>query len=226
MRRAERLFRIVQHLRRRRLTTAAQLARRLEVSERTIYRDIADLIGSGVPIEGEAGVGYLMGDDIDLPPIVLETSEIQALVLGMRMVGSWGDAELRAAAASVLDKVEAVLPPAKRPWIESTALYAISFSMDATTRARLGELRTAIDARRALRIAYADAEGRATSREVCPLGLWFWGRTWTLGAWCELRCDHRNFRVDRIAELCDAGRDFEAVEPRTLEAYVRSVPET
>lgn len=226
MRRAERLFRIVQHLRRRRLTTAAQLARRLEVSERTIYRDVADLIGSGVPIEGEAGVGYLMGDDIDLPPIVLDTTEIQALVLGMRMVSTWGDAELRSAASSVLDKVEAVLPAAKRPWIESTALYAHSFSMDAATRARLGDLRTAIDARRVLRLDYADAQGRATAREVCPLGLWFWGQTWTLGAWCELRTDHRNFRVDRIAELSDAGRDFESVAPRTLEAYVRAVSDS
>lgn len=223
MRRAERLFRIVQHLRRRRLTTAAQLAHRLEVSERTIYRDIADLVGSGVPIEGEAGVGYVLGEDLDLPPVVFDASEIQALVLGMRMVEAWGDGELRQGARSVLDKVEAVLPPAKRPWIESTALYALSFSMDAATRARLGELRGAIDARRVLELDYADAEGRATTREVCPLGLWFWGRTWTLGAWCELREDHRNFRVDRVLALRDTGRAFEAVEPRTLEAYVRCV---
>ena len=223
MRRAERLFRIVQHLRRRRLTTAAQLARRLEVSERTIYRDVADLVGSGVPIEGEAGVGYVLGEDLDLPPVVFDSSEIQALVLGMRMVEAWGDGELRQGARAVLDKVEAVLPPSKRPWIESTALYALSFSMDVATRARLGELRAAIDARRVLSIDYADAEGTATTREVCPLGLWFWGRVWTLGAWCELRVDHRNFRVDRITALRDTGRAFEAVEPRTLEAYVRGV---
>ncbi|HVS18967.1 MAG TPA: YafY family protein, partial [Planctomycetota bacterium] len=177
----------------------------------------------GVPIEGEAGVGYLLGADFDLPPVVFDTSEVQALVLGMRMVEAWGDAELRQAAGSVLDKVEALLPPARRPWIESTALYALSFSMDTATRERLGELRAAIDARRVLVIDYADAEGRTTTREVCPLGLWFWGRVWTLGAWCELRQDHRNFRVDRIAALRSEGRDFESVEPRTLEAYVRSV---
>lgn len=91
------------------------------------------------------------------------------------------------------------------------------------TRARLGELRAAIDAGRVLELDYADAEGRATTREVCPLGRWSWGRTWTLGAWCELREDHRKFRVDRVLDLRDAGRAFEAVEPRTLEAYVRCV---
>ncbi|MEE9264479.1 MAG: HTH domain-containing protein, partial [Vicinamibacteria bacterium] len=95
MRRADRLFQIVQMLRRRRLTTAAQLAERLEVSERTVYRDIRDLSASGVPILGEAGVGYRLGKDFDLPPLMFSGEEVQALVLGARMVESWGDSELR-----------------------------------------------------------------------------------------------------------------------------------
>ena len=184
---------------------------------------MADLIGSGVPIEGEAGVGYLLGAEFDLPPVMFSEREVQALVLGMRMVAGWGDSELRAAADSVLDKVEAVLPDSKRVLIEDTALFALSFSLDAATRERLGVLRGAIDGRQVLTMHYGDAEGRSTRREVSPLGLWFWGRVWTLGAWCELGGDYRNFRVDRIDELAVTGQVFEAASPRTLDEYVRAV---
>ena len=143
-------------LRRRRLTTAAQLAERLEVSERTVYRDIRDLSGSGVPILGEAGVGYRLGKDFDLPPLMFNGEEVQALVLGARMVESWGDSELRQAARSVLTKVEAVLPPSKRQQVHDTALFSLSFRVSPEVRANVGALRKAIDARTKIRLDYKE----------------------------------------------------------------------
>jgi predicted DNA-binding transcriptional regulator YafY len=127
MRRADRLFSIVLELRRRPVTTAAQLAEHLEVSVRTIYRDVADLVASGIPIDGEAGVGYRLGHDFELPPLMFTLPEVQALVLGVRMVEAWGDGQLRTAARAVLGKVEAVLPDADRHRIADTALFALSF---------------------------------------------------------------------------------------------------
>lgn len=127
MRRVDRLFSIVLELRRRPVTTAAQLGDHLEVSVRTIYRDIADLVGAGIPIEGEAGVGYRLGVDFELPPLMFTVAEVQALVLGARMVEAWGDPRLRTAARSSLGKIEAVLPPAERHRVVDTALFALSF---------------------------------------------------------------------------------------------------
>ncbi len=223
MRRADRLFQIVQMLRRRRLTTAAQLAERLEVSERTVYRDIRDLSGSGVPILGEAGVGYRLGKDFDLPPLMFSGEEVQALVLGARMVESWGDSELRQAARSVLTKVEAVLPPSKRQQVHDTALFSLSFRVSPEVRANVGALRKAIDARTKIRLDYKDREGVASGRVVCPLGLYFWGNVWTLGAWCELREDFRNFRLDRIEKATSTNETFRSEPPLTLEDYVRAM---
>jgi predicted DNA-binding transcriptional regulator YafY len=223
MRRADRLFQIVSLLRRKRFVTAAWLAQRLEVSERTIYRDVRDLIGSGVPIEGEAGVGYRMGKDFDLPPMMFNVEEIQALVLGARMVEVWGDDELRHAAKRVLDKTEAALPPKLRPRVQDTALFALSVRDSAGVRANMGPIRRAVDQRRKLLLRYRDAEQQHSERVVRPLGLYFWGMTWTLGAWCELRQDFRNFRLDRIdaVELQDVR--FELVPPVTLEDFVQAM---
>ena len=127
MRRADRLFQIVQLLRGGRLVTARLLAEKLEVSERTIYRDIADLQGSGVPVEGEAGVGYLMRDGYDLPPLMFTRDEIAALVAGARMVRAWGGLSMARAAEEALIKIGSVLPDARRPTVEATAIFAPSF---------------------------------------------------------------------------------------------------
>ena len=215
MRRADRLFQIVQILRHRRLTTAATLADRLQVSERTIYRDVRDLTVSGVPIEGEAGVGYRMGKDFELPPLMFDKTEIQALVLGARMVESWGDAQLRGAAQSVLEKVEAALPPAERARIHDTAMFAVSFHVPKSIRTNLTPLRKAIDERRRLDLDYVDGEDRTTTRTVRPLGLYFWGNRWTLAAWCELRTNFRNFRVDRIETATPREETFKLEPPVT-----------
>jgi predicted DNA-binding transcriptional regulator YafY len=200
MRRADRLFQIVNVLRRRRTaTTATRLAERLGVSERTVYRDIRDLILAGTPIDGEAGVGYRIRPGYDLPPLMFDRDEIQALVLGARIVRQFGDPALARASDAILDKVAAIVPKDLAPLVTETRLFVPPIvgagkSADALTLAR-----EALIARRKLELSYAKADGAATKRTVRPLGIFFWGRTWTLAAWCELREDFRNFRLDRVA---------------------------
>lgn len=223
MRRADRLFHLVQLLRGRRSTTAAELAERLEVSERTIYRDVRDLVLSGVPIEGEAGVGYRLGRSFELPPLMFTVDEIEALVLGARMVETYGDRDLRQAARRALDKVEGVLPESARPRLRDTALFTVSFDVPETTAQHMSILRTAVHDQRVVLLRYVDQAGAGSQRRVRPLGLYFWGRTWTLGGWCELRQDHRNFRLDRITEAHLTDDVFDLEPPVTLEDYLRAV---
>ncbi|HEX6255589.1 MAG TPA: YafY family protein [Euzebyales bacterium] len=223
MRRADRLFSIVLELRRRPVTTAAQLADALEVSVRTIYRDIADLVAAGIPVEGEAGVGYRLGSDFELPPLMFTVAEVQALVLGGRMVEAWGDPRLRAAARSSLAKVEAVLPPSERHRITDTALYALSYWSPEEPRETLGVVREAIDRRHRMHMTYSTPDGERTERVIRPLGLFFWGRTWTVAAWCELREDHRSFRVDRIIDPRLLVDRFALEPPVTLDDFMVSV---
>lgn len=216
MRRADRLFRIVQRLRRRGVTTAAALAEELEVSARTVYRDVRDLILSGVPILGEAGVGYALPRGYDLPPLMFNEEEIEALVLGARMVQSWGDPALRRAAGEVLAKVETVLPPALRERLIGTSLFAPSAQVPPAAAKGLEELRAAIRRRRKVRFDYVDRAGAASARTIWPLGLFFWGSSWSLAGYCELRCGFRNFRSDRLAALTVLDEEFEPIEGRRL----------
>lgn len=198
MRRADRLFQIAQYLRGRRLTTARQLADWLTVSERTIYRDIRDLSLSGIPVEGEAGVGYRIKSGFNLPPLMFSSDELDALVVGIRMVQAWGGPQLAASGAAALAKVMLALPKDKRDFAEATALFAPDFHIDATQGERLECIRQAIAQRRKLHLDYADAQGRASRRTTWPLALYFWGGIWSIAAWCELRGDFRSFRLDRI----------------------------
>lgn len=217
MRRADRLFQLVQRLRQRRRssTTAAQLAEALGVSERTIYRDVQDLIASGVPIQGEAGVGYALPSSFDLPPLMFNEDEVEALVLGARVVKSWADPELARAADDVLAKIEAVLPKTMRARLASSTLFAMNFR--APVSEDLPALRSAIKESKKLRFSYRDGKGTSTvARVVQPLGLFYWGQVWSLGAWCELRADFRNFRVDRIQGLETLDEVFEPTPGRTL----------
>jgi len=205
MRRADRLFGIVQYLRGGRLTTARALAERLEVSERTIYRDIADLQASGVPVDGEAGVGYVMAEGYDLPPLMFTSDEIGALVAGARFVKAFGGADMARAAEEALVKIGAVLPDAARRRAQSVEVHAIGIGMDDDLRARLDQIQQAVDDRMRLDLGYCDRDGTGTRRLVRPLGLWFWGKVWTVVAWCELRGDFRMFRIDRILQAEAAG---------------------
>ncbi len=201
MRRADRLFEIVQYLRGRRLTTARQLAQWLRVSERTIYRDVAALLAAGVPIDGEAGVGYRVRPGLDLPPLMFSFDEVEALAIGARFVESWGGAGLAQGARSSLAKIAAALPREKRAALESARLFVPGFFIDPLPGERLETLRHAILQRRAVQFGYRDGANRASQRRVQPLGLYFWGHAWSLAAWCELREDFRNFRLDRMGEV-------------------------
>jgi len=216
MRRADRLFQIVQLIRGRRLTTADYLARRLEVSLRTVYRDIAALGQQGVPIEGEAGVGYRMRAGFDLPPLMFGRQEAQALVAAVRMAESRLDAALAREAESALSKILAVLPPEARAAAESLALYAPLPALDPATSARLTAMREATEARRKLRLGYLDLGGARSERTVRPLACLFWGPVWTLAAWCELRQDFRSFRVDRVETLDVLDEGFRDEAGKTL----------
>jgi predicted DNA-binding transcriptional regulator YafY len=182
MRRADRLFQIVQLLRGGRLVTAQRLAEELEVSKRTIYRDIADLQGTGVPIEGEAGVGYVLQDGFDLPPLMFDTDEIVALVAGARMIRAWGGSAMARAAQEALIKIETVLPDAARARAQSVQVHSLGLGMEPEVRARIDRIEAAIEARNRLHIAYADEAGAQTTRVLRPLGLWFWAPAWTLVA--------------------------------------------
>ncbi|MEL6799028.1 MAG: YafY family protein [Pseudomonadota bacterium] len=222
MRRADRLLQIVQYLRGGRLTTAHMLADRLEVSERTIYRDIATLQSTGVPIDGEAGVGYVMDEGYDVPPLMFTRDEIVALVAGARMLKAWGGAAMAHGAEEALVKIEAVLPDAARDRARSVPVHAISVEMSDELRVFLDRLEAAAEARLRLELAYRDKEDAASVRVVRPLGLWFWGKVWTLVSWCELRADFRMFRVDRIVEMRE-GERFAPERDKSLAAFYRQM---
>jgi len=223
MRRADRLFQIVQYLRAGRLLTAKILAERLEVSERTIYRDIADLQGSGVPIDGEAGIGYLMREGYDLPPLMFSREEVSALIVGARMIGAWGGAKMALAAETALAKIDNVLPDDMRGQARTTPVFAFDFQMPDFLKERFDLINQAILVREILIIDYRNPEGEATRREIEPLGLYYWGRTWTLVAWCRLREDFRSFRLDRMQEFEPTGRNAKAAKGRTLRDYLEKM---
>jgi len=223
MRRADRLFRIVQLLRSGRLQTARHLAEKLQVSHRTIYRDVQDLQLSGVPITGEAGVGYTLRRDFDIPPLMFDREEITALVLGARMVQAWGGMQLTEAANRALRKIEAVLPTDLRERIDEVLLYAPGFRVSSELRSRLDALHSAAQERRVVLIAYAREDGQQSIRRVHPLALYFWGGTWTLAAWCELRNDFRSFRVDRMEHLEGLGEVFIPKAGQMLSDFLRHV---
>jgi len=221
VRRADRLFQIVQHLRGRRLTTAAQLARWLQVSERTVYRDVRDLSLSGVPVEGEAGVGYRLSKGFDLPPIMFTFDEVEAMVTGARMVEAWGGPTLATHARSALSKIALALPPARREELERSRLFAPGFHIKPEAAATLEAARQAILQRRKLRVEYVDSAERASLRTIRPMAVYFWGTTWTLAAWCESRNDFRNFRLYRMGAVEMLDEDFEETPGRTLEDFVK-----
>ncbi|OAI15078.1 MULTISPECIES: helix-turn-helix transcriptional regulator [Methylomonas] len=223
MRRADRLFQIVQILRNRRLVTAKALAERLEVSERTIYRDIQVLSLSGIPIEGEAGVGYALRHGLDIPPIMFSAAELEALVVGARMVKTWGGTELGRSAQSVLDKVVAVVPAELRDRLDRSKLFALRFSRRDDLDVTLDICRKALDEKRVLQIDYRRGDGEFSQRRIRPLGLYFWGNVWTLVGWCELRGDFRNFRLDRIEHARVLDEAFTEDPGQTLQDFIRQM---
>jgi len=223
MRRADRLFRIVRILQRRKLVTAMQLAEELEISTRTVYRDVADLAASGVPIEGEAGVGYVLPDDFDLPPLMFTADEVEALVLGTRVVETWGDPELAGAARTAREKAAAVLPRALRGRIDALPLYAVAFASGGADDGRLALLRRAVAGRRKVSFRYGGGREAGHARTVRPLCLTLMMSAWVLSAWCERREDFRTFRLDRMTGLRLRDEAFPEDETRGLDAFFSSL---
>jgi predicted DNA-binding transcriptional regulator YafY len=215
MRRADRLFQIVQTIRGRRLTTAAHLAQRLEVSERTVYRDVADLQAQGVPIEGEAGVGYRLGKGFDLPPLMFTAQEAMALVAAVRIAQSW--------LADALGRVMSILPSAERAAAESLLVMVPPAGLEPGTQRVLQQLREAAQAKYLVHMTYLDLADAQSERTVRPLGVFYWGKVWTLAAWCESREAFRSFRVDRIETLDVLERHFADEPGRSLADLLRQV---
>lgn len=223
MRRADRLFLIIHALRGRRTALQARsLAETLGVSLRTVYRDVADLQLSGVPIEGEAGVGYVLRKGADIPPLMFSAEELEALVVGTRFVKAFAGARLHRSAQAALLKIEAVLPPELKQRAMRSRIFAPSGWNEAKT-GLIDRLHAAIAAQQVLRLDYRDEATRTTQREVEPLCLAFWGGVWTLGSWCRLRQDFRTFRPDRIATFEPTGETFVETPERGMTAYVRAM---
>ncbi|WP_436399477.1 helix-turn-helix transcriptional regulator [Roseobacter sp. S98] len=222
MRRTDRLFDIIQILRDGKLHRAQDIAERLEVSVRTIYRDMDTLVASGVPVEGERGVGYMITAAITLPPLNLTVAELEALNLGMAIVGEAADPDLKAAALSLAEKVDAVLPEQVVADADAWKFAVYPFADAARGFAHMPTVRAAIRARQKLRLTYTSIGGAVTMRTVRPLHMEYWGRVWTLTVWCELREAHRVFRVDLI-QTAEALPELFVDEPgKTLADYEAS----
>jgi predicted DNA-binding transcriptional regulator YafY len=203
LQRAERLLDMIQSLRRRRRpVTAETLAGELDVSVRTVYRDIGALVRQGVPVRGEAGIGYVLDAGFDLPPLMLSPDEIEAVLVGMRWLAERADPALARAAEDVVSKVAAVLPPHLKPILLDGALFAAAHPGDVPAdQVDVAAVRAAIRNGCKLSIRYSDESGQATQRMIWPIGMTFYERVRVVVAWCELRQAFRHFRTDRITGL-------------------------
>lgn len=208
MSRSARLLNLLQLLRGRRTpVTAAELARALSVSERTIYRDIVTLTGEGAPIEGEAGVGYILGPGLFLPPLMLEIEEVEAILLGLKYVSQRGDDVLRDAVATTRAKISSMLPaPVQMAGFDEPLAMPGPVGDQAEGPVPVSAIRHAIRSQSKLEIGYADAQGDRTDRIIWPIAIGFMESARIVGAWCEMREDFRTFRIDRIVSATECGR--------------------
>ncbi len=209
MRRADRLMQIIQILRREsRPVTAAAVAEELEVTPRTIYRDMVSLQANNVPIIGEAGVGYVLGQGFDLPPLMFSANELEALMLGARMVEARGDADLVRAARDAIAKIGTVVPDDLRPLLLDAPLYASDTAVQEVDKVDVAPLREAIRQCLKVSLQYTDEKGAETERVIWPLAIGYMVTVRMVVAWCELRQDFRNFRTDRISQLIVNGERY------------------
>jgi predicted DNA-binding transcriptional regulator YafY len=223
MRRADRLFRIVQFLRkRRRAVTARVIGDEFGVCTRTVYRDIQDLIDSGVPILGEAGVGYVMDKAYLLPPIMFDIDELEAIALGITMVKSWTDETFARRAGAALEKIHDVLPAQLLDRIQQLVLFSLPSQAKIPWEVSFSDIRECIRRKQKVQFAYSDERGCSTTRTVRPLAMVFFGPVWLMVAWCEKRRDFRNFRLDRMKDLELSQEFFVDEADKTLQRYVES----
>jgi len=200
MRKAERLFQIVNLIRVHQPITAATLAQRLGVSVRSIYRYIDDIAQSGIPVYGEGGLGYQVHKDFELPPLSLNPNELEALVLAVEMLSRSVGNELSAAALSLLAKIEAALPTPVKARAQAN-IRALSSPYTQQQKLYWDQLHAAIRGQAAVHIRYQSLDELSSQRSIFPLGIFYWGGKWTVAAWCCLRQDYRDFRIDRILSL-------------------------
>lgn len=206
MRRADRLFQIIQILRRsRRPVTAHALAQELETSIRTVYRDVADLMAQRVPIRGEAGIGYVLDDGFDMPPLMLTADEVEAVLLGAQWVAARGDPDLARAAQDLVAKIAQVIPAGLRPFVGSSPLTASQRPDGQRDTLDMARLRAALREERKVVLDYRDEAGAVTRRTIWPVTVAYLDTVRLIAAWCELRQAYRSFRTDRVvaAEFTD-----------------------
>lgn len=221
MRRADRLIKIVHYLRRmRRAVTARQIADHFEICQRTVYRDIQDLVNSGVPIFGEAGVGYLMDKKYHLPPVTFDFDELEAIALGINMVRNWTDEKFSKKAESALEKIQAVLSESLLDDMQQLTTHSEESSGKIPWKVSFSDIRESIRYRHKITFHYTDLRDKTSNRTIRPLSLVFFGPVWLVLGWCETRKDFRNFRLDRMAELAIAGTTFKDEKDKTLKAYL------
>ena len=202
MDKTERLFAVMDALRRhRRPVTAAALAEEQGVSVRTLYRDVQTLIGLGAPIEGEAGIGYMLKPGFFLPPLMFSPEELEALVLGARWVQAQPDDGLSVAARNALAKIATASPEDLRDRINDTGLWPVQVNGPRLPVAMLGQVRLAMRQEKALHITYEDESGRGSERQIWPVQLAYYDGKQIIAAWCCMRQAFRNFRTDRIVAL-------------------------
>lgn len=220
MRRADRLMRITHFLRAQsRAVTAERIAEEFEVCTRTVYRDMADLMCSHVPVSGEPGVGYLIDKRYYLPPVAFDADEMEAIALGISMVRQWTDEGFASKADAALGKIHAVLPRERQGELEQITTYSVPTAPPLPWTVSFSQLRECVRKRESVAIDYRDGEAHATTRTVRPLALVFASPVWLLATWCEMREDFRNFRLDRIAECRPTGTTFADHPARDLAAY-------
>lgn len=221
MRRADRLIKLVHYLRRMRsAVTAQRIANDFDICQRTVYRDIHDLMNSGVPIYGEAGVGYIIDKKYHLPPVMFDPDELEAIGLGIAMVRNWTDEQFAEKANSAYEKIQAALPESLLNELQQLATYSMPSASKLPWEVSFSEVRECIRNKQKIEFTYIDLKERKSKRKVRPLSLIFFGPVWLLVAWCEKRKDFRNFRLDRIKTMKVPGELFKDEKGKTLQAYV------
>jgi predicted DNA-binding transcriptional regulator YafY len=227
MRRADRLFRIIQILRRaRKPVTAGAIAGELETSLRTIYRDIAQLMADRVPIRGEAGMGYVLEGGFDMPPLMLTPDEIEAAMLGAQWVRDHGDPQLGRAAADLVAKIGAVIPEHLRPILMEPALTALSAWPRPPDMIDMARVRAAIRTQGKIALIYRDEQERETQRTIWPIAVSYWESVRIIVAWCEKRNAFRHFRTDRVSAAEFLGQRYPTPRMRLRAAWMNELKET
>lgn len=222
MRRAERLFRIIQIMRTANgALTAQQIADKLEISKRSVYRDMTHLMGSGAPIDSEPGVGFMLRDEFDLPPLSFTFEQLEALALGAKTLALIADKDMSAAAKEALAKIRDAVPESHKQKLDSPHLMVVPPQGTNMPQKELRQARKAIDEQRVMQVTYCALDETVSERQLYPLALTNFGPIWLLTAWCATRQDFRDFRMDRFEQMQLQREKFTLAPHQTLETYLQ-----